>query len=89
MFAIIRPNREYYHYQGKIILFDNQEQANAFVNQFINYSVQRLTKEGREVEAMSAPMLIMQQSQLIPINFDIDTVPCGTIHCKDLPKTNN
>lgn len=84
MFTIMRPNREYFHSQGKIIIFETPEEANAFIKAFIQYSVQRLHAEGRTQEAMTAPMVIMQESNLVPVDFDIDTVECGVVFCKDL-----
>ena len=86
MFTIMRPNREYFHKDGKIILFETPEEANEFLNYFIHYAIQRLHNEGRVAEAMSAPMVITQQSRLIPVDFDINTVECGVVYCKDLRK---
>ena len=86
MFTIMRPNREYFHSQGKIIIFETPEEANAFVNAFVHYSVQRLQAEGRGAEALTAPMIIMQESSLVPVDFDINTVECGVVFCKDLRK---
>ena len=86
MFTIMRPSREYFHSQGKIIIFETPEEANAFVNAFVHYSVQRLQAEGRGAEALTAPMIIMQESNLVPVDFDINTVECGVVFCKDLRK---
>lgn len=86
MFTIMRPNREYFHSQGKIIIFETPEEANEFVNAFVRYSIQRLQAEGRGSEALTAPMIIMQESNLVPVDFDINTVECGVVFCKDLRK---
>ena len=85
MFTIMR-GREYFHKDGKIILFENHQEANEFINYLIRYSVQLLQIEGRVAEAMSTPMIITQQSRLTPVDFDIDTVECGVVYCKDLCK---
>lgn len=85
MFTIMR-GREYFHKDGKIILFESPQEANEFINYLIRYSVQRLKKEGSLSEALSAPMIIAQQSQLTPVDFDINTVECGVVYCKDLRK---
>ena len=85
MFTIMR-GREYFHKDGKIILFETPEEANEFLNYFIRYAIQQLHNEGRTAEAMSAPMVITQQSKLTPVNFDINTVECGVVYCKDLRK---
>ena len=84
MFAILRPNREYLHRDGKIILFESPEEANEFINALIQYSVQRFQSEGRMMEAMSASMVIMREMNLVPVDFDIETVECGVIYCKDM-----
>lgn len=85
MFTIMR-GREYFHKDGKIILFENPQEANEFINYLIHYSVQQLQSEGRMGEAMSAPMIITQQSRLTPVDFDINAVECGVVYCKDLRK---
>ena len=85
MFTIMR-GREYFHKDGKIILFESPQEANEFINYLIRYSVQRLQKEGSLRDALSAPMIIAQQSKLTPVDFDINTVECGVVYCKDLHK---
>ena len=84
MFAILRPNREYLHRDGKIILFESPEEANEFINALIQYSIQRFQSEGRMMEAMSASMVIMREMNLVPVDFDVETVECGVIYCKDM-----
>ena len=85
MFTIMR-GLEYFHKDGKIILFENHQEANEFISYFIHYSVQRLQSEGRMGEAVSAPIIITQQTRITPVDFDINTVECGVIYCKDLRK---
>ena len=89
MFAILRPNREYLHRDGKIILFESPEEANEFVNALIQYSIQRFQSEGRMMEAMSASMVIMREMNLVPVDFDIETVECGVIYCKDMRRSTS
>lgn len=89
MFAILRPNREYLHRDGKIILFESPEEANEFVNALIQYSTQRFQSEGRMMEAMSASMVIMREMNLVPVDFDIETVECGVIYCKDMRRSTS
>ena len=55
------------------------------MNYFLQYAIQRLQNEGRGMEAMSAPM-VLSQFQLMPVNFDIETIECGVVFCKDLRK---
>ena len=85
MYCFINPNREYLHKNGKIVLFETGEEANLFMNYFLQYAIQRLQSEGRGIEAMSAPM-VLSQFQLIPVSFDIETIECGVVFCKDLRK---
>lgn len=84
MYVIKKKDGMYFHKDGKIILFENQRQINEFLNQFVQYSVNRLVREGRKQEAMTAPMTIMSGSIAMPVDFDIDTVPCGVIWAGDL-----
>ena len=86
MFTIMNSNGEYFHKEGKIILFESQEEVNGFINYFIRYSVQRLHNEGRVTEAMSAPMVILQRSKIHPVDFDVNAVECGVVFCRDLCK---
>lgn len=86
MYVIKQRDGTYFHKDGKIILFENQNQINEFLNYFIQYSVNRLSREGRAHEAMSAPMKIMSDSIAMPVDFDINTVPCGVVWAGDLKK---
>ena len=84
MYIIKQKDGTYFHKDGKIILFENQNQINEFLNYFIQYSVNRLAREGRQNEAMTAPMKIMSGSIVLPVDFDIETVPCGVVWAGDL-----
>lgn len=84
MYIIKQKDGTYFHRDGKIILFESQNQINEFLNSFIQYSVNRLVREGRQNEAMSAPMKIMTGSIVMPVDFDINTVPCGVVWAGDL-----
>lgn len=84
MYVIKQRDGTYFHKDGKIILFESENEINAFLNYFINYSVDRLSREGRKHEALSAPMRIMSESIAMPVDFNIDTVPCGVIWARDM-----
>ena len=84
MYVIKQKDGTYFHKDGKIILFENQNQINEFLNYFIQYSVNRLVREGRQNEAMTAPMKIMSGSIVMPVDFDINTVECGVIWVGDM-----
>ena len=84
MYVIKEKDGTYFHKDGKIILFENQNQVNDFLNYFVKYSVDRLIREGRQREAMTAPTKIMMGSIVMPVDFDINTVPCGVVWAGDL-----
>ena len=85
LFCIIRNNGAYYHNKGRIILFESEDEAQNFINMFIQYSTERLIYETRNpLDSMKAPMMIMNESQIIPVDFDIDTVECGVVYAREL-----
>jgi hypothetical protein len=84
MYVIKQRDGTYFHKDGKIILFENQNQINEFLNYFTQYSVNKLVREGRRNEAMTAPMQIMSGSIVMPVDFDINDVPCGVIWAGDM-----
>lgn len=85
LFCIIRRNGTFYHNKGRIILFESEQEASNFINLFIQYSTQRLIDETKDpFKGMEAPMKIMQDSQIIPVEFDIDNVECGVVFAKEL-----
>ena len=84
MYVIKQKDGTYFHKDGKIILFESERQINEFLNYFTQYSVNRLAREGRRQEALTAPMKIMTGSIAMPVDFDIDTVPCGVIWASDM-----
>ena len=85
LFCIVRTNGAYYHNKGRIILFESEQEAQNFINMFIQYSTERFMHEsGNPLDSMKAPMMIMNESQIIPVNFDIDTVECGVVYAREL-----
>ena len=86
IYIIQQKDGTYYHKDGKIIIFESEQEINEYLNCFIQYSADRLAREGRTMEAMSAPMVIMSESNITPVDFDINTVPCGVIFAKDMRK---
>lgn len=86
IYTIKQKDGTYYHKDGKIIIFENEQEINEYLNCFIQYSADRLAREGRTMDAMSAPMVIMSESNVMPVDFDINTVPCGVIFAKDMRK---
>lgn len=86
MFVIMHQSGLYYHNKGRIILFESQQEAQNFMEMFINYSMNELGKEGRMAETMQVPIVVMHQCRIVPVDFDIDTVECGTVLCRELFK---
>ena len=78
---VIKLDNYYFHYKGKIILFDNGNEAAAFIQSFLNYSMARASQEN--------PMLVMQvmslQNSLQIIEKDfIEEPKCGCINVNDI-----
>ena len=84
IYTLRQRDGTYFHKGGKIIIFENENEINDFLNSFIQYSVDRLSREGRVTEAMTAPMRIMSESITSPVDFNIDAVPCGVIYASDM-----
>ena len=64
-------------------MFESQQEASNFINMFIQYSMSRLSQEGRVEDVMSVPMVI-NKCKIISVDFDINNVKCGTIFARDL-----
>lgn len=77
-------NGVYFHDHGKIILFNNQNEINTFVNGFLHYSEQRMMQEGRIFEIAS----VMSSANNIVVEEWTDKMSCdcGTINYNDLKK---
>jgi hypothetical protein len=86
MYVVKTRDGTYFHTKGKIIIFETQSEINEFLNYFTQYSVNRLAREGRTEEAMTAPMQIMMGSVAMPVDFDINTVECGIVWARDYIK---
>lgn len=85
LFCIVRTNGVYYHNKGRIVLFESEQEAQNFINMFIQYSTERFMREsGNPLDSMKAPMMIMNESQIIPVDFDIDTVECDVVYAREL-----
>lgn len=84
MFVIKHKSRLYFHNKGRIILFESQQEANDFINMFVQYSTSMFMQEQRMAEAMQVPIVIMHECEIIPIDFDMDTVECGTVLAREL-----
>lgn len=88
LFVIQRVDGLYFHNKGKIILFQSEKEAGNFLNMFINYSTNRLASELRIDELMGVSMTITSECRIIPVNFDVENVECGTVNAEELMKNN-
>lgn len=86
MYVIKQQDGSYFHTKGKIIIFETDREVNDFLNYFTQYSVSRLSREGRAQEAMTAPMRIMAGSIVMPVDFDIRTNEDKIVYARDLRK---
>lgn len=85
LYIIKYINGTYFHNNGRIILYESPEQAMRFLEAFINYAMNRLVQEGaNQIEIMTVPMTVKNNSRIMEIDFDIDNVECGTVYAADL-----
>lgn len=83
MFVIKTRDGQYFHNKGRIILYETQNQAQRYIEEFIQYALARVAQED-PMKAMSVPITVMQNSVITPVDFDIDSVECGTIYVTDI-----
>lgn len=74
----------FFHRKGKIIVFDDIEQAQAMLNGFYQYSAQRLISEGGPQRIFEL-QYVMSLLQIVEKDF-VEIPKCGLIHFKDIQK---
>lgn len=84
MFVIQHQSGLYFYNKGKIILFETQQEAQNFMQMFIEYSTNRLASEGDIGAVMRVPMVVMHECKIIQPTFDIETVECGAVWAREL-----
>lgn len=84
MFVIKTREGYYFHNKGRIILYESENQAKRYIENFIQYAVDRVAQEIDPMEAISVPMTIISNSIIMPVDFDIDNVECGTVYLTDI-----
>ena len=84
MFIIMHSSGLYFHKKGKIILFDSKEQAQYFLNGFIQYSTNEFAQQGDMDMAMQAPIIIMNEFRIMMASENIEEVECGVVYARDL-----
>lgn len=84
MFVAIHQSGLYFHNKGRIILFELQQEAQYFLELFSQYSMQRLAQDGQVMAAMQVPMILQSECNVMPVNFDIEKVECGTVLASEL-----
>ena len=79
-----RMNGLYMNDHGKIILFNSKEEIDFFINNFINYSMQRASAEST-IDPFSL-MALTNMSREVQIDEwkDVKSCTCGTIKYEDL-----
>lgn len=83
MFTIMYQDRLYFHNKGRIILFESQEEAQNFMNMFIQYSMGMLAQNG-DIHAVIEVQMLPTQCKIVAVDFDIDKIECGTILAREL-----
>lgn len=85
MFAIQKKSNGYYfHEKGKIILFEDPNEANAFIQAFHQYCMARLISEQGPQGIFELHNLI---STLAIIETDfVETPPCGVITFSEIKR---
>lgn len=85
LYVIKHTDGTYFHNKGRIILYETPEQATRYLQEFIQYAINRLAQEGtNHIELMTAPMIIQGHSRIMEIDFDVNEVKCGTVYATDL-----
>ena len=84
MFTIIHKSGLYFHNKGRIILFESQQEAQSFMEMFISYSTNRFAENGDIGSVMQVPIVVMHECNIIPVDFNIDNVECGTVFAREL-----
>lgn len=85
MFVIQKRNNGYYfHEKGKIILFEDPNEANAFIQMFHQYCAARLVSERGPEGIFELHSLI---STLVIVEEDfVETPPCGVITFSEIKR---
>lgn len=84
MLVIIHQSGLYFHNKGRIILFESQQEAQYFLELFSQYSMQMLAQEGNPIKIMQVPIVLQNECRIIPVDFDIEKVECGTVLASEL-----
>lgn len=85
MLVIQHSSGLYFHNKGRIILFESQQEAQYFLELFSQYSMQRIAQEQQDPMAvMQVPMVLQGECKIMPVNFDIEKIECGTVMASEL-----
>ena len=84
MYVIMDTTSGYYfHKEGKIILFEQPEEAQWFLQSFQQYAIARHTQEQQNPLAIMVAQQIISNLAVIQKDF-LETPECGIIMFKDL-----
>ena len=83
MFVIKKRNDGYYfHQKGKIILFENPQEAEMLLQNFHQYSLQKLVEE-RDPEGIFELQNVFSVLYIVEENFE-EIPPCGVVYFHEL-----
>lgn len=77
-------SRLYFHYEGKIILFNTSEEANFYMDLFTKYSIQRLLQESQNPAALIEVHQRLSTVQLFEWDFEQPSPPCGFVNFNEI-----
>ena len=84
MFVIMHSSKLYFHNKGRIILFETEQEAQSFLEMFTQYSIEQIAQSGDMGAIMQAQIEIAHNCYILPVNFDVNTVECGTVFAREL-----
>ena len=84
LYVIKCSDGSYFHNKGRIILYESQDQAQVYLQEFIRYAIQRVAQEQGRLASMTVPTTVISETYITPIDFDVDSVECGTVYLADL-----
>ena len=84
MYVIQRiSNRLYFSNKGRIILFNNPQEAELFLQAFYQYAFNRIGQEVQDPLEILTFQKVMGEIRIIELDFE-GTPPCGTVNYLDL-----
>lgn len=73
----------YFHNKGRIILFENLDDASAFLNHFVQYAIGRRIQETQDPSEIITVHNVMSQTHILEKDF-VETPECGVILFREM-----